>query len=505
MAIFDPHEQRLCVRVVYDGIAGAGKTTNLRQLAALFAAQRATEVWSASELAGRTLYFDWMQLNAGVVAGIPLLCQIISVPGQVALTPRRLHLLKQADVVVYVCDSDASSVGRARESLAVVDSILRDGGEKLPFVIQANKQDQHDALDGASLLAALGRHDATVVDAIATDGIGVVDTFVSAVRILSRTMQARTDRGALHVEVRRVETKEAALADIETLAIDPEAAAEMLLEEAAASLLLADVVEHLDGGPTPPRPADASSTVAKLPVLPHAGVPTGFIWPAHTGRTILRTLAGTGALAATPKANAQGVVSHAACGWTLRTDRSRRFDTAESAQQALVRAARHRTQLDQLLVPDTVVVAQSSDDRTWSLWTVMPELSSFAATLTNLGPEDDETRHAWLDAYGAALVDAVRASLRHGFGLELGPDRFGVDGRLLRYVGDITEPRSPSELASAVVDAIVALGQSPADIDVVLAAFDREIQRRLTHEERASTAAVVSATRALATAGPSDA
>ena len=62
MAIFDPHEQRLCVRVVYDGLAGAGKTTNLRQLATLFAAQRATEVWSASELAGRTLYFDWMQL-----------------------------------------------------------------------------------------------------------------------------------------------------------------------------------------------------------------------------------------------------------------------------------------------------------------------------------------------------------------------------------------------------------------------------------------------------------
>ena len=186
MAIFDPHEQRLCVRVVYDGIAGAGKTTNLNQLATLFAAQRATEVWSASEIAGRTLSFDWMQLNAGVVAGIPLLCQIISVPGQVALTPRRLHLLKQADVVVYVCDSHAETVERAREGLAVIDAIVRDGGEPLPFVIQANKQDQRDALDSASLLAALGRHEATVVDAIATDGIGVVDTFVYAVRMLSR-------------------------------------------------------------------------------------------------------------------------------------------------------------------------------------------------------------------------------------------------------------------------------------------------------------------------------
>jgi hypothetical protein len=245
--------------------------------------------------------------------------------------------------------------------------------------------------------------------------------------------------------------------------------------------------------------------MTKPPVLPHADVPTGFIWPAHTGRTILRTLAGTGALAASPKTTPAGTVSHRACGFALRTDRSRRFDGAEGAQQALVRAARHRTQLDQLLVPDTVVVAQSSDDGTWWLWTVMPELPTFATTLASIAAEADERRRAWLDTYGAALVDAVRASLRHGFGLELGPDAFGVDGSLLRYVGDLVGPRSSEELASAVVDAIVALGRPPAETDIVLAAFDREIQRRLTHEERASTAAVVSATRALATTGASNA
>ena len=99
----------------------------------------------------------------------------------------------------------------------------------------------------------------------------------------------------------------------------------------------------------------------------------------------------------------------------------------------------------------------------------------------------------------------MRASLRHGFGLELTPDAFGVDGNALRYIGDIVEPRSSEELASTVVDAIVALGRSPAETDIVLSAFDREFQRRLTHEERASTAALVSATRALATTGASNA
>ena len=60
MAIFDPVEQRMCVRIVYDGAGGAGKTTNLRSLCNLFATQHTTELFSPGELDGRTLYFDWV-------------------------------------------------------------------------------------------------------------------------------------------------------------------------------------------------------------------------------------------------------------------------------------------------------------------------------------------------------------------------------------------------------------------------------------------------------------
>ena len=67
MAFFDPAEQRMGVRVVYDGVARSGKTTNLRQLCALFATQRTTELYTPAELDGRTLYFDWAQFHAGVV------------------------------------------------------------------------------------------------------------------------------------------------------------------------------------------------------------------------------------------------------------------------------------------------------------------------------------------------------------------------------------------------------------------------------------------------------
>jgi signal recognition particle receptor subunit beta len=499
MAIFDPDEQRLCVRIVYDGAAGAGKTTNLRQLATLFAAQRATEVWSSSELSGRTLYFDWMQLSAGVVAGIPLLCQIISVPGQVALTPRRRHLLATADVVVYVCDSNVEVIERSRAGLSVLDEVAHARCGDLPIVVQANKQDQRDALDGASLRLALGRPEITVVDAIATDGIGVVDTFVTAVRTLARAMQARSDSGTLRLEVGRAATREQAYADVAALAVDPEAAAEMLLAETAASLLLEQVAAEVNAEKPTVRPAADTTSVAlvQAPPLPHADVPTGFIWPAHTGRSILRTLAGTGALSAHPTPAFDGSIAHSACGWLLCTDPGRRFDNAEAAQQALVRAARHRVQLDQLLVPDTVVVAQGAGDGSWWLWTVMPELPSFPSVLASI---DDDSKPALLDAFGIALAEGVRTSLRHGFALDLRPGRFGVDGNVLRYLGDALPTQTLSELTSAVVAAVSALETSP-EVELVLAAFDREIERRLTREELASSASVVSAMRSLAAAG----
>ena len=83
MPTYDPFEQRMAVRVVYDGAAWAGKTTNVKQLCTLFAAQRSSDLFSPAEMNGRTLYFDWLQISAGVVCGFPLLCQVVSAPGQV--------------------------------------------------------------------------------------------------------------------------------------------------------------------------------------------------------------------------------------------------------------------------------------------------------------------------------------------------------------------------------------------------------------------------------------
>lgn len=476
MAIFDPSTERLCVRVVYDGAASAGKTTNLRQLATLFATRQATEVHSESEVDGRTLYFDWMQIQAGAVAGVPLLCQIISVPGQVALTPRRRHLLSTADVVVYVCDSSAVAVERAREGHAVLDAVARERGEDIPLVVQANKQDQADALEGARLLEAIGLPGKVVIDAIATEGIGVVDTFVTAVRTLSRSIQERAERGTLNLPVRRAETQQSVLAQVMSQDLDPHWAAEMLLEEASAAFLVAELEDRELQSPTR-MVHDADFA----PLLPHADVPTGFIWPAHTGRNTLRSLADAGALAAKIHVAADGGVRHTACGYAMCSHTAMRFEGAELARQALVRAARERTQLESLLVPETVLVAQSADDGAWWLWTLVPVMATLPAALLEARRAGEQS--ALLEGYGVALAEAVRACVRHGFALDFAAAAFGVEAGTLRYLGEVRAAQPSDDLGQAVTRALASLPAPEAEIAVVLGAFEREMQRRLPGDD----------------------
>lgn len=508
MPIYDPYEQRMAVRVVYDGVACAGKTTNLRQLCMLLAAQRSSEVHSPADLHGRTLYFDWMNVMAGVVCGFPLLCQVVSVPGQVVLTPRRRHLLATADVVVFVCESSEASVAAARAGLALYDEIARERGVRVPLVIQANKQDQPGALDGAALVHALGRDGATVVEAIASEGIGVVDTFVGAVRSVARAIQTRSEQPGFRIDVRRAETAAEVLARLVEQQIDPEWAAEMLLEEAQAAFLVeeasttvarddvvkstsaaaaVDLSRMLASTSIPPQAEDNRWVTAcapqllsgSVPTLPTPDVPTGFIWPAHTGRATVRALGLEGAGAGT--LDDRGNLKHVTHDHVVHTSTRSRFADGEAARQALVRNARECTQLARLLIPETVLVAQPASDGACWIWTVRPDVTTIDRMLGS-GTASREI----LASYGVAVVEALRTSLRHALSVDLSPASFGVQQGVLRYVGELL-PEAPSAetLSASIFAAVAAIECAGAEVRTFLDAFERELQRQLTSEERA--------------------
>ncbi len=481
MAVFDPSEQRLCLRVVYDGAAGAGKTTNVRQLGSLFVAQRITEVVSPAELCGRTLFFDWMQISAGAICGFPLICQVVSVPGQAAFTERRRQLLASADVVVFVCDSSEKMLARAAEALLLADELVLPSGEALPVVFQANKQDQKDAVTGKTLLGATRRPHVHVVEAIASQGIGVVDTFVAAVRTAARALQTRVDAGELHIPVRRAEDENELLARLLSIPIDPEAAAEVVLEEASAAYIVEEAgtlrephapvhVSRPILEPEAPSPEPLTSREDLAP-LPTGDVPTGYIWPAHTGRVMLRALALDAEVPV-----GQRATRHVTAGHVLTTSLADRFTDAELARQALVRAARERTQLEALLVPETVLVVQPAKDGSQWLWMVAPCLEDVVEWVAD--------SRARLDLLGNAVADATVAALRHSVAFVPALGAFGVQSGTIRYAGPLETASLPARAAIDLLlgsfEDAVARGIDP---EPLLIALTRRLDARLRSEE----------------------
>ena len=120
MAILDPRSDAVVIRVVYDGAPMAGKTTSVRALGRGVGGV----VASPAEVSGRTLYFDWLDYTGGLFEGRRIRCQIISVPGQATLAPRRRRLLESADAIVFVGDSTPVGFAADRSYLSGLQTVL---------------------------------------------------------------------------------------------------------------------------------------------------------------------------------------------------------------------------------------------------------------------------------------------------------------------------------------------------------------------------------------------
>jgi hypothetical protein len=183
MATFDRDRQEIVLRIVYDGAATAGKTANLRSLHASFAHRAQGELYTPAETpAGRTLYFDSLELLTGYVEEWPIRCQLLTVPGQLAFAERRYRLLRGLDAAVVVCESTRLGIQAAQSSWRFLKNALDSGGNgQVPLIVQANKQDLPGALSPDEVDARLGvGQRLRVLPASALHGEGVRATFLAA-------------------------------------------------------------------------------------------------------------------------------------------------------------------------------------------------------------------------------------------------------------------------------------------------------------------------------------
>lgn len=190
MPIYDPLMRRLVVRIVYDGPGTAGKTTNVQEISRRFPVNKRTEVYTPGALKGRTMFFDWLEVDLSSSAKVPVRVQILSVTGQETRSYRRRPLLRSADAVVFVCDSRPDHLETNRQRLLLLQRYLRERKLFAPYLIQANKQDLPGAILPDDLLQQLRwKSKVPVVPAVASSGKGVTETFQQAARAATRYAQ----------------------------------------------------------------------------------------------------------------------------------------------------------------------------------------------------------------------------------------------------------------------------------------------------------------------------
>lgn len=190
MASFDSERKCHVVRIVYDGPGFAGKTTNLKRVHELIPPGRRSEIVTPAELKGRTMFFDWLEIEGPRHAGRGLRFQLITVPGQIERNYRRRPLVAMADVIVFVCDSSPAAIADTQRTFARLRASIKRRTEPVSLIVQANKQDVEGALTPAMLRRKL-KLDGSVpmISANAARGDGVRATLNEAMRVGVRALK----------------------------------------------------------------------------------------------------------------------------------------------------------------------------------------------------------------------------------------------------------------------------------------------------------------------------
>jgi signal recognition particle receptor subunit beta len=166
-------------KVVFYGPGMSGKTTNLEIVHQKAPEENKGELTSISTDGDRTLFFDFMPLDLGNVAGMRTKFQLYTVPGQVYYNSTRKLVLQGVDGVIFVADSDPDKMDENVESYANLIENLAEYGKdvrELPHVIQYNKRDLPNALPVAEIDAILNKFGVPTFEAVAYTGEGVFPT-----------------------------------------------------------------------------------------------------------------------------------------------------------------------------------------------------------------------------------------------------------------------------------------------------------------------------------------
>ncbi len=451
MARMTPEGDALVIRLVYDGPPRSGKTTSLAALAR----GMARAVFSPAVADERTLYFDWLDYIGGNFDGIPIRCQILSVPGQRELSARRLALLADADAAVFVTDCAPERLGETAEHLRELRSLLAARPAPRPgVVVQANHRDRPGVMPLPALRAALGLDGIALVESVATESQGIREAFVLAVRLALDRAREQRAQGNLAAAPGATDSPASLLAWLQ-------AAEEGAPPAAVSAVSLA---------PAAPSPAAQTPTVAaearrsraepaaeelRPPRLPDSDAPSGRVWPPIDGRMLLHSAAAPGAV---PRRSGDGSWRVRSGHWHFHSAAELEFSNLDDAKRMLLLWAHSHGGGFERLSPYRCLALTETGWGSWRLWQVVRAeeslLRRIAAALRHAASTEPAALAEQLRLAALRLLEA-RAAFRSAPAL---PCKLAVVGDLqgrAAYIGLLPPPGwepSADELAASDAD-----------------------------------------------------
>src|SRR5687768_3153290 len=189
MVLFNHATREMTAKIVYYGPGLCGKTTNLMVIFDKLDPKSKGKMLSLATKSDRTLFFDLLPVDIGKVGAFNLKIQLYTVPGQVFYNETRKLVLKGADAVVFVADSQPAMVDANKESFANLLDNMKESQidpDDTPIVIQYNKRDIPGVLPIEKLQEQLGLEGYPYTEASAIKGEGVMETFKLVSKITAK-------------------------------------------------------------------------------------------------------------------------------------------------------------------------------------------------------------------------------------------------------------------------------------------------------------------------------
>ncbi len=195
MVFFNYATMQMAAKIVYYGPGLCGKTTNLHHIYSKTSPQSRGEMVSLETETDRTLFFDLLPIDVGVIGGFKTRLQLYTIPGQVFYNTTRKLVLKGVDGVVFVADSQTAMLDANVESFKNLRENLGEIGvsvDEVPLVLQLNKRDLPNIATVDTLLNTLDpERKYEWCEAIAAKGDGVFETLKMISKSTLRTLRRR--------------------------------------------------------------------------------------------------------------------------------------------------------------------------------------------------------------------------------------------------------------------------------------------------------------------------